>query len=172
MNAEYVCLGNVCDIVKGQQINGEDLTDYGNYYVMNGGVEPSGYYNKANVKGDTVSISEGGNSCGYVQYNIEPFWSGGHCYTLQKLSNSLYGKYLYHILKANELNIMRLRIGSGLPNIQKKELINYAILLPELSQQKVISKSLDIIEEKLKKETNILTLFHAQKKYLLQHLFI
>ena len=38
-----VLLSDLCDIVKGKQINGENLSDSGNYYVMNGGTEPSGY---------------------------------------------------------------------------------------------------------------------------------
>ena len=31
-----VLLSDLCDIVKGKQINGENLSDSGNYYVMNG----------------------------------------------------------------------------------------------------------------------------------------
>ena len=64
-----VLLSDLCDIVKGKQINGENLSDSGNYYVMNGGTEPSGYYDNYNVEASTISISEGGNSCGYVQFN-------------------------------------------------------------------------------------------------------
>ena len=39
-----VLLSDICDIVKGKQINGENLSESGNYYVMNGGTELSGYY--------------------------------------------------------------------------------------------------------------------------------
>ena len=71
----------MAEIIKGQQINGSELSDSGKYYVMNGGIAPSGYYDSYNSEADTISISEGGNSCGYVQYNSSEFWSGGHCYT-------------------------------------------------------------------------------------------
>ena len=77
---------DIGDVVKGKQINGEFLSESGKYYVMNGGIEPSGFYNDYNVEANTISISEGGNSCGYVQFNACPFWSGGHCYTIQNLS--------------------------------------------------------------------------------------
>ena len=117
-----VLLSNICDIVKGKQINGGNLSKSGNYYVMNGGVEPSGYYNDYNVEANTISISEGGNSCGYVQFNTFPFWSGGHCYSIQNVADNVDNLYLYHYLKSNEDAIMKLRIGSGLPNIQKKDL--------------------------------------------------
>ena len=37
-------LENVADIIKGKQLNSEFLMKSGSYYVMNGGIEPSGYY--------------------------------------------------------------------------------------------------------------------------------
>ena len=80
-STHYDYLGNLCDIIKGQQVNLDNLLKHGKYYVMNGGTQPSGYYNSYNTDAGTISISEGGNSCGYVQYNKENFWSGGHCYT-------------------------------------------------------------------------------------------
>jgi len=128
-----VLLSDLCDIVKGKQINGENLSDSGNYYVMNGGTEPSGYYDNYNVEANTISISEGGNSCGYVQFNTSPFWSGGHCYSIQNIADKVDNMYLYHYLKSNEDAIMKLRIGSGLPNIQKKDLAMFKIIVPKLS---------------------------------------
>ena len=108
-----VLLSDLCDIVKGKQINGENLSDSGNYYVMNGGTEPSGYYDNYNVEASTISISEGGNSCGYVQFNTSPFWSGGHCYSIQNIADKVDNMYLYHYLKSNEDAIRKLRIGFG-----------------------------------------------------------
>ncbi|WP_353852542.1 restriction endonuclease subunit S, partial [Bacteroides congonensis] len=79
IKGDIIALSEICDIVKGKQINGEFLSESGRYYVMNGGTEPSGFYDNYNVEANTISISEGGNSCGYVQFNTAPFWSGGHC---------------------------------------------------------------------------------------------
>ena len=125
-------LGQVAEIVKGKQINGTELLEQGDYYVMNGGTLPSGWLNKYNTEANTISISEGGNSCGYVQYNTSPFWSGGHCYSLKILHpQETSDLYLYHFLKWQEENIMALRIGSGLPNIQKKDLLRFPIILPK-----------------------------------------
>ena len=56
----------LAEIAKGQQVNCTDLLEYGDYYVMNGGATPSGWLNKYNTEANTISISEGGNSCGYV----------------------------------------------------------------------------------------------------------
>lgn len=146
VKGDVVILYEICEIIKGKQINGEFLSEKGQYYVMNGGTEPSGYYSDYNVEANTISISEGGNSCGYVQFNTSPFWSGGHCYTIQKIADNVDHLYLYHYLKSKEDAIMKLRIGSGLPNIQKKDLAMFKIKLPTVEQQKSISTFLSSLE--------------------------
>ena len=167
-----VLLSDLCDIVKGKQINGENLSDSGNYYVMNGGTEPSGYYDNYNVEASTISISEGGNSCGYVQFNTSPFWSGGHCYSIQNIADKVDNMYLYHYLKSNEDAIMKLRIGSGLPNIQKKDLAMFKIIVPKIEWQIKISTFLSSLERKAEIEERILNVMQKQKLYLLQQMFI
>lgn len=153
-------------------MNSEGLTETGDYYVMNGGITPSGYYNRYNSVADTISISEGGNSCGYVQYNTECFWSGGHCYTLLDIDSAISKLYLYHYLKYKEKDIMALRIGSGLPNIQKKDLSKFPILVLPLSEQQRVANLLQLIAEKIKVEKDNLSHLSQQKAYLLQNMFI
>ena len=170
--ATYIQLGNVAKIHKGQQINGEELSEIGSYYVMNGGVVPSGYLEDFNTPANTISISEGGNSCGYVQYNGVPFWSGGHCYTLIEPINSFNYKYLFHYLKFKEQSIMALRIGSGLPNIQKKDLERFPILNVSKEEQDKMACIFDNILDRIICERQIALKYEEQKKYLLSNLFI
>ena len=170
--AAYIQLGNVAKIQKGQQINGEELSEIGSYYVMNGGVVPSGYLEDFNTPANTISISEGGNSCGYVQYNGVPFWRGGHCYTLIEPINSFNYKYLFHYLKFKEQSIMALRIGSGLPNIQKKDLERFPILNVSKEEQDKMACIFDDILDRIICERQIALKYEEQKKYLLSNLFI
>ena len=172
IKGDVVMLSEICDIVKGKQINGEYLSESGEYYVMNGGTEPSGYYSEYNVKANTISISEGGNSCGYVQFNNFPFWSGGHCYSLQNIADIVDNLYLYHCLKSKEEAIMKLRIGSGLPNIQKKDLAMFKTIVPPFEQQITISTFLSSLERKAEIDERILNVMQKQKLYLLQQMFI
>ena len=171
-DGDSVPLTEVCTILKGKQINGEFLSEKGKYYVMNGGTEPSGYYDKSNAPADTISISEGGNSCGYIQYNREAFWSGGHCYTLNNITPNVCKLYLYHNLKSQESSIMKLRIGTGLPNIQKKDLEKFCILLPSKAKQESISTFLTAIESKIANEEMLQNYFQEEKLYLLRQMFI
>ena len=172
IKGDVVVLEDIGDVVKGKQINGEFLSESGKYYVMNGGIEPSGFYNDYNVEANTISISEGGNSCGYVQFNACPFWSGGHCYTIQNTTDNVKTEYLYQFLKSKESEIMKLRIGSGLPNIQKKDLAKFKITIPNISEQKVISAFLSSFERKADVEMNFVNLLLEEKQYLLRQMFI
>jgi len=171
-----VSLSDICTIRKGQQVNGEDLcssNEDGNlYYVMNGGTEPSGYYDSFNSDTNTISISEGGNSCGYVQWNSKKFWAGGHCYTLYSIQNTIDAKYLYHYLKFKEKSIMDLRVGSGLPNIQKKDLERFQILMPKYKDQITLVKVFESINKKIDIEAQLLDSYSIEKSFLLSQMFI
>lgn len=172
---EEVKLGEITKIIKGEQKNKLSLSNTGKYYVMNGGITPSGYTNSYNTDKDTISISEGGNSCGYIQYNKEKFWSGGHCYTLHiydNYKNKIDNFYLYQYLKAKEEYIMGLRVGSGLPNIQKITLQNVTISFPSLAEQQKIANCLLSLDEKIAAETEQVTQLQQHKKGLLQQLLV
>ena len=166
-------LKQLAHIVKGVQINNDQLLSNGTYYMMNGGTLPSGYLDSYNVSENTISISEGGNSCGYVQFNKERFWSGGHCYTIQNVNPLIVeNKYLYHYLKHKEKEIMNLRIGTGLPNIQKKDLENFTIFVPNLLIQRKNLALFEMLDEIICILNEELERLEKQKKYLLRNLFI
>ena len=166
-------LSDLAEIIKGQQINGSELSESGKYYVMNGGIAPSGFYDSYNTEADTISISEGGNSCGYVQYNSSEFWSGGHCYSLRiKPTSSIVTQFLFHYLKWKETDIMALRIGSGLPNIQKKDLSKVCIAVPTLDKQQQLITLLSAFQMKIENEEMYVINLGVQKQYLLSQMFI
>ena len=172
VSSKFIPLSQLCNIQKGQQVNSEELTESGKYYMMNGGIIPSGYYDKYNTESNTISISEGGNSCGYVQYNDCRFWSGGHCYTITDIKSNISTLYLFHYLKFKEQDIMALRIGSGLPNIQKKDIAKFPVLVLPEKQQEQITNLLQSITTKIKVEKDCLANLSQQKQYLLQQMFI
>ncbi|WP_080242889.1 restriction endonuclease subunit S [Helicobacter pylori] len=148
LNWEKIRLGDICEIVKGQQINKINLNNTDKYPVINGGIDFLGYTNKFNVSKNTIAISEGG-TCGYVRFMTSNFWSGGHNYSLQKISNRVNNLCLYHILKSYEKDIMKLGVGSGLKNIQLKALKDFEILLPPLNEQAAIANILSGLDSYL-----------------------
>ena len=164
-------LGNISNIKKGEQLNKILQNSFDNYPVINGGVEISGYTNKYNTNENTISISEGG-SCGHVKYMKTKFWSGGHCYALEELEDSLNNEFLYHYLKFNEINLSRLKVGSGLPNIQKKAINNFIILVPPILEQRKIASFLSAIDKKIELIKSRLENLKRYKKGLLQKMFV
>ena len=163
-------LKNISNIAKGEQINSEELSKSGPYYMLNGGTEPSGYLKKYNTLENTITISEGGNSCGYVKYNKYKFWCGGHCYSIK--NKLIDNHYLYQLLKFNEKKIKRLRVGSGLPNIQKKDLENFELFIHEKNNQYKIANMLMIYDTKIELEKNKLDKLTSLKTGLLQNMLI
>ena len=118
-----VKLSDITKYSKGTQINGDSLLNEGKYIYLNGGVNPSGRWNSSNVNENTVTISEGGNSSGYVNYIEEPFWCGAHCYYL--FDGPRNTKYLYYALKSQQERLFRIRSGACMPNIKKADLGNF-----------------------------------------------
>jgi len=143
-------LGEIINLDKGQQLNRDTLLEDGDYPVINGGVEPSGYSEKWNRIENTITISEGGNSCGYVNLLKTKFWSGGHCYTLKLKTSEVNQQYLYLFLKYMENSIMALRVGSGLPNIQKGRLELFLCSIPnDVKEQKAIAQILSDMDAEI-----------------------
>ena len=126
---QKVKLKDIALYSKGKQINKEDLLDDGEYDYLNGGINPSGRTNKTNCEANTITISEGGNSCVYINYMMYPFWCGAHCYYLYNTVENT--KYLYYALKSQQNGIQNLRSGACMPNIKKSDLGNLEILFDD-----------------------------------------
>ena len=169
---DEIKLKSISKINKGKQLNKEHMLEIGKFYVLNGGQEPSGYTDSWNTSENTITISEGGNSCGFVNFNTEKFWSGGHCYYLNKLSENIDVYYLYSYLKFIEPQIMRLRVGSGLPNIQKGDIENIKIKILPKKEQIKISNLLLSTDNKISSIESQKDSFEIFKKGLLQQMFV
>ena len=165
-------LKDISSIKKGQQVNRDTLDEVGDYPVWNGGISPSGYTDKSNAKAGAITISEGGNSCGFVNFCKVDFWLGGHCYAIENLDSSINPDFLFFFLKSMERKIMQLRVGSGLPNIQRKDIEKLQIYFPALEKQKSITTSLSIAKKEISLLKELVVQYRAQKRGLMQRLLI
>ena len=162
-------LGEIAEFAKGKQLNKLDMIETGIYPVLNGGITYSGYTDDWNAEKGTITVSEGGNSCGYVNYIKERFWCGGHCYVVNNIKVNKF--FLYHLLKLNEHDIMKLRVGSGLPNIQISSLNKFKVSVPsDIAEQQAIANVLSTADDEIDLLNKKLILFKEQKKGLMQQL--
>lgn len=140
---EYKTVGEVCTIKKGAQLNKDKLKDNGLYPVINGGVNPSGYWDEYNFNANLITISQGGASAGYVNFMTTPFWAGAHCYVIEKCEKCLNYTYLYHFIKMHQKTFMQCQYGAGIPSLSLKSINAISIPLPPLSIQNEIVHILD-----------------------------
>ena len=141
---KYINLGEVTDIHKGIQFNKKEMSKEGSYPVINGGIEPSGYVEVYNERENTITISQGGASAGYVNWLQTKFWAGAHCYVVRPIDEKvLDNRYLFHFVKSKEKEFMQSQYGAGIPALGKNTLQATQIPLPPLAVQREIVCILD-----------------------------
>ena len=166
---EVMKMQSALDIVKGEQLNRHTLTETGSFPVWNGGVTPSGYTESYNTDGPAVIMSEGGNSCGAITYVSGNFWRGGHCYHV--VPNQGYtNDYLFAALKYYEPQIMRLRVGSGLPNIQKKTFLAWSAPLHKSAFREKVASLFSQAQLESNLASSRIDSLRTQKRGLMQKL--
>jgi type I restriction enzyme S subunit len=166
---ERAALGVLATVNKGVAVPQELMLQYGSVPYLNGGIEPSGYISQSNTQSMSIAISEGGNSCGYVQFMKETFWCGGHCYSV--IPKDILNRFLYYSLKYRQPSIMRLRVGSGLPNVQKFALKKIELNFPsDYREQEAIAILLEQCDQEVELLENQRNKFIAIKQGMMQTL--
>jgi len=139
----FANLGDFASINKGQQLNLTEMTDDAPFPVLNGGINPSGYYDQYNTEENTIAISQGGASAGYVNFMETKFWAGAHCYVVEPKKSILDNKFLYYFIKNHETEIQRAKYGAGIPGLNKSTLQRLSMPIPPLPVQEEIVRILD-----------------------------
>ena len=161
---EFRPLKSLCNITKGVQFNRVNMNDSGSYPVINGGVKPSGYIEQYNQNENTITISQGGNSAGYVNWLDCKFWAGAHCYIICPNENEIIKRFLYYVLKSKEYDLQISKYGAAIPALAKSSLENLLIPLPPLEVQRKIIEILDKFTELTRELTRELEL--RKKQYI------
>ena len=141
MAVEWKLLSDVCSVHTGMQLNRDDMLEEGLYPVMNGGRTSSGYTNNAKEKANSITISQGGESAGFVNWIDTDFWAGAHCYVFSDFKISK--RYLYHFLKNREEQIRAKRQGAGIPGLNRNALMRLSIPVPHKDIQDSLVSKLD-----------------------------
>lgn len=158
-------------VIKGSARSYSDTFSPSTYPFVNGGINPSGYTDSFNCESGTVLVSEGGNSCGYVNFYRERVWSGGHSYRLKAKNELVRAEYLYYLLKFNESRIMGLRVGSGLPNVQAKDLKALSLKhCKDSTYQEIVIQELDDITSLIENSSKMLQEYEWLKQGMMHDL--
>jgi type I restriction enzyme S subunit len=165
-----VALSDVATVWKGQQLNKDAMVEDGAYYALNGGIKPSGCTTEWNCEAGTITVSSGGNSCGFIRFNTERFWCGGDCFALKKLSLDVDALYLFHYLKGQQHRMMALRTGSGIPHVYRADVEAFPVALPDIETQAAIARYLNALREEIDLLGQSVAALKTQKRGLMQKL--
>lgn len=165
-----VALSDVATVWKGQQLNKDAMVEDGAYYALNGGIKPSGRTTEWNCETDTITVSSGGNSCGFIRFNSERFWCGGDCFALKNLSPEVDVSYLFHYLKGQQHRMMALRTGSGIPHVYRSDIEAFPVVLPDLVTQTTIARYLNALRQEIDLLGQSVAALKTQKRGLMQKL--
>lgn len=166
---EWKKLGEVCKVHTGSQLNRAEMMDLGLYPVVNGGRDYSGFTDNYNEEACNITISQGGESAGFVNWINRKFWAGAHCYVVE--DTPVFNKrFLYHTLKENERYLQLSKQGAGIPGLNRDTL--YKLIIPVLSideQIKIVDK-LDTFTSSIQNLKEQIALRRKQYDYYRDHL--
>ncbi len=115
------------------------------YEYINAGTTNSGYTDKANCDGDTVTTpSRGQGGIGFVGYQYDPFWLGPLCYRIKSRNDKIVtNRYLFYYLSCFNEKILAYKKEGGTPSVNASDLVNIIVDVPPLTEQKRIVAILD-----------------------------
>ena len=138
---EWKALGELCSINVGQAPAANEL---GEYPFVNAGTTPSGYVPAYNTEPGTITTpSRGQGGIGYVGYQTTRFWCGPLCYRIRSTSEMLSTRFLYHVMANSMKEIVGLANMTGVPALNKKDLVGFPVPIPSPDEQKRIVAILD-----------------------------
>ncbi|MGM3192733.1 restriction endonuclease subunit S [Dickeya dadantii subsp. dieffenbachiae] len=141
---EWKTLGESIKLEKGKQLNKDLLSEHGLYPAYNGGISHSGFTDTYNYAENTIIISQGGASAGFVNYVTSKFYANAHCYIVRPKTEVVESRYVYHLLKLNQERLTNKQHGAGIPALRTSEILEIPIPIPCPGNPK---KSLEIQAE-------------------------
>ena len=158
---EWKELGEVCSVNKGKQLNKNLLIDDGLYPAYNGGQTYSGRTNDYNVEANTIIVSQGGASAGFVNFVETKFWANAHCYYILPDETQVKNRFVYHFLKMNQKYLMDFQHGAGIPALKSDKLTKLLIPVPPI---KIQDKIVQILDKFTNYVTELTSEFTSRKK--------
>lgn len=133
-------LDKVVKVVRGKSLPKSKIVN-GDYPVIGGGAEYSGYHNEFNYDAkNSIFISRVG-SAGHVSKYENKCYITDLVFTLEPLK--INKNYLYLYLKTYQNSIQLLRAENAAPNISWSKLKNFKIKVPSIDDQEKILKKLE-----------------------------
>lgn len=119
-----------------------------------------GYHNQSAIKGKGIIVGRKG-TIGNIEWVENDFWPIDTTYYIQD-SNKYDLKWLYYVLKS--LNLKSLNRATGVPGLNRKDVYESTILLPNLIIQQKIARYLNIVDNAIENADQIIQKTEELKK--------
>jgi len=140
---EWKKLGDIANITIGEFVHKDKQNPKAKYPVYNGGTTYTGFYDNYNNTGNKIVISARGYA-GFVNRVFDNYWAGNSSYSIDVNEAIAIWHFVYYYLKNEQFNIMSMQQkGGGLAAISKKQVQEFPIPIPLLSEQVRIVGILD-----------------------------
>lgn len=150
-------LKEICEFKRGRNITSAEMCD-GIIQVISAGVAPSGYHNKANVHGVSVTMSSSGANAGYISIHYDDIWAADCSYISEKETEDIY--YVYELLNNIRQVINNFQIGAAQPHVYPKDINRIKTCVPPKELRIKANTNLSKIHKeihKLYKQNQLLT---------------
>lgn len=150
-------LKEICEFKRGRNITSAEMCD-GVIQVISAGVAPSGYHNKANVHGVSVTMSSSGANAGYISIHYDDIWAADCSYISEKETKDIY--YVYELLNNIRQVINNFQIGAAQPHVYPKDINRIKTCVPPKELRIKANTNLSKIHKeihKLYKQNQLLT---------------
>jgi type I restriction enzyme S subunit len=143
-NVEFFRANEIATITIGEFVHKNKQNPNGEYPVFNGGISETGFYDEFNNEGNKIIISARGANAGFVNKIFKPYWAGNSCYTIDIINKEkINWLFIFYYLKNNQSILIGDQQKGGIPAVSKKQIENFKIPIPPLSEQNRIVSILD-----------------------------
>lgn len=153
------------EFIRGKNITAEEMQE-GMIPVISAGIDPSGFHNKSNVKGVSLTISNSGANAGYLQINYSDIWAADCSYC----NSSKYIYFYYELLNNMRVVLFNLQKGAAQPHVYAKDINKMKILLPPSELIETADKKIKLMHEKIYSLQQQITNLTQQRDLLLPRL--
>ena len=160
-------LSDICEFKRGKNITASEMIA-GNVPVISAGIEPSGFHNKANVKGVSITMSSSGANAGYIAIHYSDIWAADCSFINETMTS--YICYVYELLNNIRGVITNFQRGAAQPHVYPKDINRIKLIIPSERLRVLADERLSVIHKQIDNLAKQNTLLARRRDLLLPRL--
>lgn len=160
-------LKTLCEFRRGKNITASEMCE-GTYPVISAGLSPSGFHNKSNVHGVSVTMSSSGANAGFISIHYDDIWAADCSYISEEQTEEIF--YVYEVLNNIRQVINNYQMGAAQPHVYPKDINRIKTCIPPKELRIKANSILAKFHKEIDKLAQQNTLLTRQRDLLLPRL--